>query len=104
MSEQRSRADAPHPGIGDQGDSRRLPARPGHRSGQRADLRQFDVRPGRRRRAAGGFEYADRQPDPRCAFEASLAAVEDGSYGRAFGSGMAADCALRALLRPGIMS
>jgi cystathionine gamma-synthase len=34
--------------------------------------------------------------------ERVLAAVEDGGYGRAFGSGMAAsDCALRAVLRPG---
>lgn len=31
-----------------------------------------------------------------------LAAVEDGTFGRAFSSGMAAsDCALRAMLRPG---
>src|SRR6267154_1891332 len=36
------------------------------------------------------------------ALEASLAAVEEAAFGRAFSSGMAAtDCALRAVLRPG---
>jgi cystathionine gamma-synthase len=50
----------------------------------------------------GGFEYARTGNPTRAALEASLAAVEGGSYGRAFGSGMAAvDCALRAMLRPG---
>lgn len=50
----------------------------------------------------GGFEYARTGNPTRAALEASLAAVEGGRYGRAFGSGMAAtDCALRALLRPG---
>ncbi|OBB84731.1 cystathionine gamma-synthase [Mycobacterium sp. 852002-30065_SCH5024008] len=50
----------------------------------------------------GGFEYARTGNPTRAALEASLAAVEEGSYGRAFGSGMAAaDCALRAVLRPG---
>ena len=50
----------------------------------------------------GGFEYARTGNPTRAALEASLAAVEEGSYGRAFGSGMAAaDCALRAILRPG---
>lgn len=50
----------------------------------------------------GGFEYARTGNPTRSALEASLAAVEDGTYGRAFSSGMAAtDCALRALLRPG---
>ena len=50
----------------------------------------------------GGFEYARTGNPTRAALEASLAAVEDGSYGRAFSSGMAAsDCALRSLLRPG---
>lgn len=50
----------------------------------------------------GGFEYARTGNPTRSALEASLAAVEDGAYGRAFSSGMAAsDCALRALLRPG---
>ena len=49
----------------------------------------------------GGFEYARTGNPTRTALEAALAAVEDGAYGRAFGSGMAAtDCALRAVLRP----
>ena len=50
----------------------------------------------------GGFDYARTGNPTRAALEASLAAVEEGAYGRAFGSGMAAtDCALRAVLRPG---
>ncbi|OBK36241.1 cystathionine gamma-synthase [Mycobacterium sp. 1245111.1] len=50
----------------------------------------------------GGFEYARTGNPTRGALEAALAAVEDGSFGRAFSSGMAAsDCALRAVLRPG---
>lgn len=50
----------------------------------------------------GGFEYARTGNPTRAALEAALAAVEEGGYGRAFGSGMAAtDCALRAVLRPG---
>ncbi|MGA3256066.1 MAG: cystathionine gamma-synthase, partial [Mycobacterium sp.] len=50
----------------------------------------------------GGFEYARTGNPTRDALEASLAAVEDGTFGRAFSSGMAAtDCALRAMLRPG---
>jgi cystathionine gamma-synthase len=50
----------------------------------------------------GGFEYARTGNPTRAALERALAAVEDGRFGRAFGSGMAAsDCALRALLRPG---
>ncbi|MBW0018818.1 MAG: cystathionine gamma-synthase [Mycobacterium sp.] len=50
----------------------------------------------------GGFEYARTGNPTRAALEAALAAVEEGTYGRAFGSGMAAtDCALRAMLRPG---
>jgi cystathionine gamma-synthase len=50
----------------------------------------------------GGFEYARTGNPTRAALEASLAAVEGGTFGRAFASGMAAtDCALRALLRPG---
>ncbi|MCV7102413.1 cystathionine gamma-synthase [Mycobacterium palustre] len=50
----------------------------------------------------GGFEYARTGNPTRAALEASLAAVEDGAFGRAFASGMAAtDCALRAMLRPG---
>ena len=50
----------------------------------------------------GGFEYARTGNPTRAALEASLAAVEEAAFGRAFASGMAAtDCALRALLRPG---
>jgi cystathionine gamma-synthase len=50
----------------------------------------------------GGFEYARTGNPTRFALEAALAAVEDGSFGRAFSSGMAAsDCVLRAVLRPG---
>jgi cystathionine gamma-synthase len=49
-----------------------------------------------------GFEYARTGNPTRAALEASLAAVEEAEFGRAFSSGMAAtDCALRALLRPG---
>jgi len=50
----------------------------------------------------GGYDYARTGNPTRAALEASLAAVEDGAFGRAFSSGMAAgDCALRAMLRPG---
>ncbi|QNI08280.1 cystathionine gamma-synthase [Mycobacterium kubicae] len=50
----------------------------------------------------GGYEYARTGNPTRAALEAALAAVEEGSYGRAFSSGMGAtDCALRAILRPG---
>lgn len=50
----------------------------------------------------GGYEYARTGNPTRAALEASLAAVEEAEYGRAFSSGMAAtDCALRAVLRPG---
>lgn len=50
----------------------------------------------------GGFEYARTGNPTRAALEASLAAVEEGAFARAFASGMAAtDCALRAMLRPG---
>ncbi|KDF00912.1 cystathionine gamma-synthase [Mycolicibacterium aromaticivorans JS19b1 = JCM 16368] len=50
----------------------------------------------------GGFEYARTGNPTRAALESVLAAVEDGTFGRAFSSGMAAtDCALRAVLRPG---
>jgi cystathionine gamma-synthase len=50
----------------------------------------------------GGYEYARTGNPTRAALEASLAAVEEAAYGRAFASGMAAtDCALRAVLRPG---
>lgn len=50
----------------------------------------------------GGFEYARTGNPTRAALDASLAAVEEGAFARAFSSGMAAtDCALRAMLRPG---
>lgn len=50
----------------------------------------------------GGFEYARTGNPTRSALERVLAAVEEGRFGRAFSSGMAAsDCALRAVLRPG---
>ena len=50
----------------------------------------------------GGFEYARTGNPTRSALEAALAAIEDGRFGRAFSSGMAAtDCVLRAVLRPG---
>jgi len=50
----------------------------------------------------GGFDYARTGNPTRAALEASLAAVEEGTFGRAFSSGMAAaDCALRTMLRPG---
>lgn len=50
----------------------------------------------------GGFEYARTGNPTRAVLEASLAAVEEGAFARAFSSGMAAtDCALRAMLRPG---
>jgi cystathionine gamma-synthase len=49
-----------------------------------------------------GFEYARTGNPTRQALEAVLAAVEEGTFGRAFSSGMAAtDCVLRAVLRPG---
>src|SRR6516164_6937520 len=49
-----------------------------------------------------GFDYARTGNPTRTALETALAAVEDGRFGRAFGSGMAAgDCVLRAVLRPG---
>jgi cystathionine gamma-synthase len=50
----------------------------------------------------GGFEYSRTGNPTRTALEASLAAVEEATFGRAFSSGMAAtDCALRAMTRPG---
>src|SRR6202022_2397493 len=49
-----------------------------------------------------GFDYARTGNPTRAALETALASVEDGRFGRAFSSGMAAsDCALRAVLRPG---
>lgn len=50
----------------------------------------------------GGFEYARTGNPTRRPLEANLAALEAGTFGRAFGSGMAAtDCVLRSVLRPG---
>ncbi|MFT4042081.1 MAG: cystathionine gamma-synthase [Gordonia sp. (in: high G+C Gram-positive bacteria)] len=50
----------------------------------------------------GGFEYARTGNPTRRALEANLAAIEAGTYGRGFASGMAAtDALLRASLRPG---
>ena len=46
----------------------------------------------------GGFEYARTGNPTRAALEAALAAVEDGSFGRAFSSGMAASEASSAAL------
>ncbi|MBD8506217.1 cystathionine gamma-synthase [Hoyosella sp. G463] len=50
----------------------------------------------------GGFEYARTGNPTRQALEANMAAIEQGTHGRAFSSGMAAtDAVLRAALRPG---
>ncbi len=49
-----------------------------------------------------GFEYARTGNPTRRALEQNLAALEGGTFGRAFASGMAAtDTALRSILRPG---
>ncbi len=49
-----------------------------------------------------GFEYARTGNPTRRVLEANLAAIEHGTYGRGFASGMAAtDALLRASLRPG---
>ncbi|MDL9948918.1 cystathionine gamma-synthase [Gordonia sp. ABSL11-1] len=49
-----------------------------------------------------GFEYARTGNPTRRVLEANLAALEQGSYGRGFASGMSAtDALLRATLRPG---
>ncbi|WP_068280885.1 cystathionine gamma-synthase [Aldersonia kunmingensis] len=49
-----------------------------------------------------GFEYGRTGNPTRRVLEDNLAAIESGTFGRAFGSGMAAtDCMLRAALRPG---
>ncbi|MGC4934253.1 cystathionine gamma-synthase [Gordonia sp. DT30] len=49
-----------------------------------------------------GFEYARTGNPTRRVLEANLAAIESGTYGRGFASGMAAtDALLRATLRPG---
>ncbi|MBB3036023.1 cystathionine gamma-synthase [Hoyosella altamirensis] len=50
----------------------------------------------------GGYEYARTGNPTRKALEDNLAAIEAGTFGRAFSSGMAAtDALLRATLRPG---
>jgi len=50
----------------------------------------------------GGYEYSRTGNPTRTVLEANLAALESGSFGRAYSSGMAAtDCALRSMLRPG---
>jgi cystathionine gamma-synthase len=50
----------------------------------------------------GGYEYSRTGNPTRSALEECLAALENGRFGRTFGSGMAAtDVTLRALLRPG---
>ncbi|MFC0314989.1 cystathionine gamma-synthase [Gordonia phosphorivorans] len=49
-----------------------------------------------------GFEYARTGNPTRRVLEANIAAIENGTYGRGFASGMAAtDAILRAALRPG---
>src|ERR1700741_4317829 len=50
----------------------------------------------------GGPDLGSAGNPTRSALDSSLGAVEEGAFGRAFASGMAAtDCALRAMLRPG---
>lgn len=48
-----------------------------------------------------GFEYARSQNPTRQALEEALAAIEEGNYGLAFGSGVAATDAVMKLLKPG---
>jgi cystathionine gamma-lyase len=48
-----------------------------------------------------GFEYSRTQNPTRSALEACLAALEDGQYGLAFASGMAAETAILSLLGTG---
>jgi len=48
-----------------------------------------------------GFEYSRSGNPTRAALEKSLASIENGSYGLAFGSGMAAIDAVLKLLKPG---
>ena len=58
--------------------------------------------PGWRRRSAWRIRYARTGNPTRSALEAVLAAVEDGTFARAFGSGMACKrLRARAVLRPG---
>ena len=49
-----------------------------------------------------GYEYSRVNNPTRDALEANIAALEDGKYGMAFGSGMAAIDAIFRLLRPGV--
>jgi cystathionine beta-lyase/cystathionine gamma-synthase len=48
-----------------------------------------------------GFEYSRTQNPTRSALEECMAAIEDGSYGLAFASGMAAESAILSLLSAG---
>src|SRR5919107_5105851 len=48
-----------------------------------------------------GYEYARSQNPTRFALEAAYAAIENGKYGLAFGSGVAATDAVIKLLQPG---
>ena len=48
-----------------------------------------------------GFEYSRTQNPTRSALEACIAAIEDGKYGLAFASGMAAESAILSLLSAG---
>src|SRR4029079_16422335 len=48
-----------------------------------------------------GYEYARSQNPTRTALEAAFAEIENGKYGRAFSSGVAATDAVIKLLQPG---
>src|SRR5438270_6095999 len=48
-----------------------------------------------------GFEYSRTQNPTRCALQECMAALEDGRYGLAFASGMAAETAILSLLSAG---
>ena len=48
-----------------------------------------------------GFEYSRTQNPTRPALESSLASIENGKFGLAFGSGLAAIDAVLKLLKPG---
>ena len=48
-----------------------------------------------------GFEYSRTGNPTRAALEACIAALEEGAYGLAFASGMAAECAILSLLSAG---
>ena len=95
-------ADVPRVRFGHQGHPRRLPARPATGAVNAPIYASSTFAQDGVGGLRGGFEYARTGNPTRAALEASLAAVEEASYGRAFSSGMAAtDCALRAVLRPG---